>query len=64
MFEEIDVKKDFGAIAIVMAVAFFIGLGGGSFDAMILTALPLYIGIRYLQTKGAWFRTSLRCSCR
>jgi len=52
MFEEIDVKKDFGAIAIVLAVAFFIGLFGGSFDAMILTALPLYIGIRYLQTRG------------
>lgn len=46
---DIDVKKDFGAIAIVMAVAFFIGLGGGSFDAMMLTALTLYIGIRVVQ---------------
>jgi hypothetical protein len=52
MFEEDDIKKGLGAIAIVLAVACFIGLGGGSFDAMILTTLPLYIGIRYLQTKG------------
>jgi len=49
---DIDVKKDFGAIAIVMAVAFFIGLFGGSFDAMVMVSLPLYIGIRYLQSKG------------
>ena len=49
---DIDVKKDFGAIAIVMAVAFFIGLFGGSFDVMVMVSLPLYIGIRYLQSKG------------
>jgi len=47
-----NTKQDFYAIAIVLALAFFIGLTGGSFTTMICAALPTYILIRYLQTQG------------
>ena len=49
-----DTKKDFYAIAFVLCLAFFIGLlfGDESFGAMVATALPTYVAIRYFQSKG------------
>lgn len=47
-----DILKDYHAIAVTMSIAFLVGFFGGSFDAMVIIALPLYIALRYLQTKG------------
>ncbi len=49
-----NTKKDFYAIAISLALAFFIGLMGGddSFGLMVAVCIPTYCGIRYLQVKG------------
>ena len=47
-----DDTKDLIALIVVLVVAFFIGLIMQSFDAMVLISLPLYIGLRYLQTRG------------
>lgn len=46
-----DLKQDIAALLFVLSTAFIIGMIGGSFDAMIITALILYIGIRYIQTQ-------------
>ena len=50
--DEYDIKRDLIAIGISCAMAFFIGLLGGSFDLMVIISIPMYIGIRYLQTRG------------
>lgn len=47
-----DILKDYHAIAVTMSIAFLVGFLGGSFDAMVIIALPLYIALRYLQTRG------------
>ena len=51
-YDDTITKKDIYAIAITLALAFFIGLTGGSFTVMMCAALPTYIAIRYLQTQG------------
>ena len=51
-YDDTITKKDIYAIAITLALAFFIGLTGGSFTAMICAALPTYVLIRYLQIQG------------
>jgi len=46
-----NLKQDIAALVFVLSTAFIIGMVGGSFDAMVITALILYIGIRYIQTQ-------------
>jgi len=46
-----NLKQDIAALLFVLSTAFIIGMVGGSFDAMVITALILYIGIRYIQTQ-------------
>ena len=53
-YDDTITKQDIYAIAVSLAVAFFIGLGLGedSFGVMLAVGVSTYCGIRYLQSKG------------
>lgn len=53
-YDDTITKHDIYAIAISLAVAFFIGLlwGENSFGIMLGVGVATYCGIRYLQSRG------------